>query len=330
VPKLSLSVAVGDYDRMRPLVDGAVQIDGVDPVFSLLEPEEIFFRAIRHAEFDVCELSFSSYTVKTARGESPYIAIPVYPSRAFRHTCIVIRTDRGITKPEDLRGKRIGVPEYQLSANVWARGILEEEYGVKPSEIEWVRGGYDSPGRVEKIALNLPPDVRLANAPEGATISGMLARGELDAVMGPRLPSCFERGEPNLGWLWPDPTSAAQAWYRKTRIFPIMHLLVVRKTLAEAYPYLPGALMKAFEASKRVALHKLADTSATKVTLPFVEEQLAAARALMGQDYWSYGFAENRHVIEAFLRMHHAQGLSPRLVKPEELFHPATLEAFKI
>ena len=232
--------------------------------------------------------------------------------------------------PQDLRGKRVGVPEYQLSANVWARGILEEDYGVTPSEIEWVRGGYDTPGRVEKIALTLPPDVRLTNAPEGATISGMLARGELDAVMGPRLPSCFERGEPNLGWLWPDPTAAAQAWFRKTRIFPIMHLLVVRKTLADAYPYLPGALMKAFEASKRAALHKLADTSATKVTLPFVEEQLAAARALMGQDYWSYGFAENRHVIEAFLRMHHAQGLSPRLLRPEELFHPSTLEAFKI
>jgi 4,5-dihydroxyphthalate decarboxylase len=328
--RLQLSVAVGDYDRVRPLVDGAVRIDGVDPIFSLLEPEEIFFRAVRHAEFDVCELSFSSYVVKLARGDCPYVAIPVFPSRAFRHTAIVIRTDRGITRPQDLRGKRIGVPEYQLSANVWARGILQEEYGVTPAEIEWVRGGYETPGRVEKIALSLPADVRITDAPEGATISGMLARGEIDAVMGPRLPSCFERGDPNLGWLWPDPMAAAKEWFRRTRIFPIMHLLVLRRSLAEAYPFLPAALMKAFEAAKRIALAKLADTSATKVTLPFVEEQLAAARALMGEDFWSYGFAPNRHVIEAFLRMHYAQGLSPRRLTPEELFHPATLEAFKI
>ncbi len=327
--KLRLSVAIGDYDRMRPLVDGTVSIDAVDPQYMLLEPEEIFFRAFRHADFDITELSMSSYSVKTAAGTSPYIAVPVFPSRAFRHTSIYVRTDR-IKSPADLRGKRIGVPEYQLTANVWVRLFLGEDHGVYPADITWVRGGYEQPGRVEKINLNLPPDIRLESVPDGATISGLLASGELDAVIGPRAPSCFRAGHPHVGYLYPDPQKAAADWFRRTRIFPIMHLLGIRRTLAEAHPWLPYAVMKAFEQSKAVALEKLGDTSATKVTLPFVEEQLQAARALMGEDFWSYGLAPNRHVLERFLRQHHAEGLSSRLLAPEELFHPASLETHRI
>jgi 4,5-dihydroxyphthalate decarboxylase len=313
--KLCLSVAIGDYDRMRPLVDGTVSIDAVDPQFMLLEPEEIFFRAFRHADFDITELSMSSYSVKTAAGICPYVAVPVFPSRAFRHTSIYVRTDR-IKSPEDLKGKRIGVPEYQLTANVWVRLFLGEDHGVRPSDIIWVRGGYEQPGRIEKISLNLPPDMRLESAPEGATISSMLASGELDAVIGPRAPSCFRARHPHVGYLYPDPQKAAAEWFRRT--------------LAEAHPWLPYAVVKAFEQSKSVALEKLGDTSATKVTLPFVEEQLEAARALMGEDFWSYGLEPNRHVLERFLRQHHAEGLSSRLLAPEELFHPASLETHRI
>ena len=327
--KLQLSVAIGDYDRMRPLVDGAVQIDGVDPQYMLLDPEEIFFRAFRYGDFDICELSMSSYTVKTAAGNCPYIAVPVFPSRAFRHTSIYVRTDR-IQSPADLKGKRIGLPEYQLTANVWVRMILEEEYGVRPADVTWVRGGYEQPGRVEKISLNLPPDVRVEDAGPDETISGLLASGKLDAVIGPRAPSCFDRGEPHVGYLFADPQAAGAAWYRKTRLFPIMHTLGIRRTLADKHPWLPGAVTKAFERSKAVALAKLGDTSATKVTLPFVEEQLRAARALIGDDFWAYGLEPNRHVLQRFLERHHAECLSQRLVTPEELFHPASLETFKI
>lgn len=327
--KLKLSVAIGDYDRMRPLVDGAVQIDAVDPQFMLLEPEEIFFRAFRHADFDITELSMSSYSVKTASGASPYVAVPVFPSRAFRHTSIYVRTDR-IKSPGDLRGKRVGVPEYQLTANVWVRLFLEEDYGVRSSDVTWVRGGYEQPGRQEKIALNLPAGVRLENVPDGKTISGMLASGELDAVIGPRAPSCFRDGHPHVGYLFPNPQAAASDWFRRTEIFPIMHLLGIRRTLADAHPWLPYAVLKAFEQSKAVALERLGDTSATKITLPFVEEQLSAARRLMGEDFWSYGLAPNRHVLERFLRQHHAEGLSSRLLSPEELFHPASLETHRI
>jgi 4,5-dihydroxyphthalate decarboxylase len=328
--KLNLSIAVGNYDRIRPLVDGEVQIDGVDPIFMLQDPEEIFFRAFRHADYDICELSLSSYSVKTAAGTSPYIAVPVFPSRAFRHTSIYIRNDRGIESAADLKGKRIGVPEYQLTANVWVRLFLEEDHGLKASDVTWIRGGYEETGRLEKIVLKLPADVIVENAPETETLSGMLASGELDAVIGPRAPSCFTQGHPKVSYLYRDPQEAASDWYRRTQLFPIMHLLGIRRTLAEQHPWLPGAVAKAFEKSKSVALQKLSDTSATKVTLPFIEDQLRAARQLLGEDFWSYGFEANRHVLTRFLERHHAEGLSSRLLQPEELFHPASLESFKI
>jgi len=273
--KLKLSVAVGPYDRTRALIDGTVQIDGVKPVCMTLSPEEIFFRAFRHTEFDICELSLSSFTVKTAQGNCPYVGVPAFVSRAFRHTSIYVRTDR-IKKPADLKGKKIGVPEYQLTANVWARAILEDDHGVKPSDIQWVRGGIEDADRPEKISIKLPSDVKLEDGPKG------------------------------------------------------MHLVGVRRTLAEQHPWLPGAVFKAFMQSKKVALDLLSDTSATKVTLPFVEERLAEARALMGEDFWSYGMAENRKTLETFLRHHHTQGLSSRLLTPEEMFHPGTHESFKL
>jgi 4,5-dihydroxyphthalate decarboxylase len=327
--KLNLSLAVRDYDRTRPLFDGSVRIDGVEPVQMSLSPEEIFFRAFRHAEFDICELSLSSFTLTTADGVCPYVGVPAFVSRAFRHTSFYVRTDR-IKKPEDLRGKRVGVPEYQLTANVWARALLEEEYGVKPSEIRWIRGGLEEAGRREKIAIKLPGDVSLDDAPEGRTLSEMLASGEIDAFIGPRVPSCFERGNRDVGWLFPDPTSAAIDYFKRTGIFPIMHLVGVRRSLVEQHPWLPAAILKGFEQAKSIALERLGDTSATKVTLPFVEEQLKRARDLMGRDYWAYGVAPNRKVLESFLRAHHGQGLSSRLVKVDELFHPTTLETYKL
>ena len=326
--KLNLSIAVRDYDRTRPLSDGLVQIDGVDPVFMALDPEEIFFRAFRRAEFDICELSMSSFTVKTAQGSCPYVGVPAFVSRAFRHTAIYVRTDR-VKKPIDLKGKKIGVPEYQLTANVWARAILEDDHGVKPSDIHWIRGGLEEAGRPEKIAIALPKDVRLENAPDGRTLSSMLEAGEIDAFIGPRVPPGFGR-HPHIGWLFPDPVAAAKEYYKRTRVFPIMHLVGVRRELADHHPWLPGAIFKAFEQSKKIALEKLADTSSTKVTLPFVEERLMEARSLMGEDFWSYGVSPNRETLETFLRHHHSQGLSSRRVAVEELFHSGTLETFKL
>jgi len=327
--QLQISIAMGDYDRNRALFDGRVQIDGCDPVYMLLSPEEMFFRAMRSRDFDITELSFSSYLVKHAQGDCPYIAVPVFLSRAFRHTSIYVRKDR-IRTPQDLKGKRVGIPEYQLTAIVWARSILQDDYGIRPEDVTWVRGGIDTPGRPEKIKLNLPAGVHVEAAPEGTTISQLLDAGEIDGFIAPRPPSGAALQNPHVGWLFDDPTAVAKDYYRRTGIFPIMHVVGIRKEIAAAHPWLPGAVFKAFNASKAAALELLADTSATKVTLPFVEEQLKAAKDLLGEEFWSYGVQANRNTLQAFLKHHHAQGLSSRLVEVDELFHPSTYETYSI
>ncbi|EIF42732.1 4,5-dihydroxyphthalate decarboxylase [gamma proteobacterium BDW918] len=327
---LSLSVAIGNYDRNRALIDGEVQIDGVNPVFMKLSPEEIFFRAFRHQEFDICELSFSSYTLSVSRGTNDYIAIPAFLSRAFRHSCIYIRNDKGINSPEDLKGKRIGVAEYQLTANVWARALLEEEYGVCPSDITWVRGGMEVADRPEKVKLTLPKGVVMEPAAAGRTLNSLLEEGEIDGFIGPRTLSCFDKGHPNVVRLFSDSRAAGTKYYKKTGVFPIMHVVGVRRSLVEQHNWLPMALLKAFEQSKAAALAALSDTSATKVTLPFVEEQIEDARKLMGNDYFSYGYKNNLKTLETFLDHHYRQGLSERPVKADELFWPATQEGYSI
>lgn len=326
--KLALSVAMGDYDRTRALLDGSARIDGVDPIFMTMSPEEAFFRAFRGGEFDIGELSLSSYTLKVSQGDCPYVAVPVFLSRAFRHTALYVRRDR-IRAPADLRGKRVGIPEYQLTANVWARALLKDDHGILPSDVTWVRGGIEAPGRAEKLKLQLPPSVRLEDAQDGDTLAAMLDRGDLDAFVGPRAPSCFGRN-PQVGWLYPDPTAAAQDYYRRTRIFPIMHVVGIRRGLVEQHPWLPVAVYKAFDAAKAIALERLADPSAPKASLPFLEELLATTRQLMGPDYWPYGVPANRATLEAFLAHHHDQGLSARRVAVDDLFAPTTYEMTKI
>jgi 4,5-dihydroxyphthalate decarboxylase len=327
--RLQLSLAIGDYDRTRPLLDGSVQIDGVAPIIMALSPEEIFFRAFRHAEFDICELSLSSFAVLAAAGECPYVGVPAFVSRAFRHTSIYVRKDR-IRVPRDLKNRKIGIAEYQLTANVWARALLAEDHGLLPHDPIWVRGGLEEPGRPEKIALTLPQTVRLEEAPAGASLSSMLIAGEVDAIISPRAPSSHARGAAHIGWLFDDPTEVALAYYRRTRIFPIMHLVGVRRSLADRHPWLPTAVLKAFTAAKALAAARLSDTAATKVMLPFVEEQLQRAHDLLGPDFWSYGLSANQTALENFLHHHHLQGLSHRLVTPGELFHPSTHESVKV
>ncbi|MCY4310816.1 MAG: ABC transporter substrate-binding protein, partial [Rhodospirillaceae bacterium] len=277
--RLTLSIAMGDYDRTRPIHDGRVQIDGVNPITFLQSPEEMFFQAFRYQTCDVTELSLSSYCVSLTRENPPYVAVPVFLSRAFRHSSVYVRADRGIEVPQDLRGRRIGIAEYQLTANVWARALLSDA-SVDPDQITWIRGGMDSPGRFEKIKLSLPGDIMLEQAPEGATLNIMLAEGQIDGFIGPRWPRCFHEGHPQVRRLWQDGFGAARTWYAQTGMFPIMHVLGLRRSLAEAHPWLPGAFVKAFTEAKALALQALADTSATKVTMPFVEDVLAISPAM--------------------------------------------------
>lgn len=327
---LPLSVACQGYDRVRALMDGRVGIEGCEVCFLRLGPEELFFRAFGHAEFDVCELSLSSYVMTLARGEAAYVAVPVFPSRMFRHSAIYVRSDRGIRAPEDLKGRLVGVPEYQVTAAVWVRGMLQDEYGVAPGDIRWRTGGLEEAGRREKLPLALPARIEIAPVAEGKTLAGMLASGELDAVVSPRVPSCFVRGEPGVVRLFPDYRRAEQLYFAKTRHFPIMHVLGIRRTLLERNAWLAASVTKAFSQAKQIAMAELADGTALAATLPWLAAELESSRALMGDDYWPYGLEANRRTLEALLRYEFEQGLTPRQVGIDELFAPSSRERFKV
>jgi 4,5-dihydroxyphthalate decarboxylase len=265
-----------------------------------------------------------------SRGENPYVAIPAFVSRLFRHSGIYIRTDRGIQRPEDLKGKTIGLPEYQITANVWIRGILQDEHGVRTTDIHWRSGGIEEPGREERARLKLPPGIDLQPIPHDRSLSSMLENGELDGLIGARAPSCFYRGAPNVARLFPDFRKVEQDYFRRTRIFPIMHIIGIRRSIHEKHPWLAVNVMKAFLKAKELCWYELGQIGHLFTSLPWGVAEFADTRALMGEDYWSYGLEPNRHVLEPFTRYHHEQGLSARKVSPDELFVPAACDLSKI
>jgi len=328
--KLKLSMSVGNYDRTQALFNGQVQVEGCDITAVPLEPEEAFHRAFRYGEFDITEISMSSHMMTTARGDNQYVAVPAFLSRVFRQSGIYVRTDRGIDRPQDLKGKRIGVPEYQITANVWIRGILEEEFGVRPSDIHWRRGGIEEAGRGERAPISLPDSVDLQQIADDKTLSGMLEAGELDGYIGARAPSCFQRGAPHVGRLFKDYIQDEKDYYRRTRIFPIMHMVGIRRTLVEQHPWLAVSVYKAFLEAKALAVHELNEICHLAVSLPWMVHHHNEAKALMGEDYWPYGLDANRHVIDKFADYHHGQGLSVRRVAAEELFARSSLDLSKI
>jgi 4,5-dihydroxyphthalate decarboxylase len=272
----------------------------------------------------------SSHTMMTSRGENAYVGVPAFVSRLFRHSGIYIRTDRGIRTAADLAGKTIGLPEYQITANVWIRGILKDDYGLDPASVHWRRGGVEQAGRGERAPLALPANIDLQQIPDDRTLSGMLETGELDAVIGARAPSCFLRGAPHVDRLFPDYSAAEAAYFERHRIFPIMHVIGIRKSLVERHPWLPVSVFKAFERARELAMEELGQIGHLFVSLPWGVASYESAKALLGDDYWSYGFEANRHVLETFTRYHHEQGLSRERVDPAALFAASTLDLSRI
>jgi 4,5-dihydroxyphthalate decarboxylase len=328
--KLQITIACNAYDRTRPIKDGRVQVEGCDVTYLTYEAEEMFFRALRYDEFDVAELSLSGYMVTFSRGMSPYIAIPAFVSRFFRHSSIYIRTDRGIKKPADLRGRLVGLPEYAQTAGVWMRGILQDDYGLHPSEVKWLAGGLEEPGRDERMPLKAPDGVDLQPIPAGKTLTKMLDNRELDAVMTARALSNYTKGAPNIGRLFPNYQEIERDYYRRTKIFPPMHLIGIRKELAEKHPWLPANVYKAFCQAKAIAINDVREVGWPHVTLPWVDAQATEISELMGVDYWRYGVAESAHEIKALIRYAFEQGLLARKLSVEELFAPTTLTTSKI
>ena len=327
---LPLTIACAEYDRTRALKDGRVTIDGCEITYLPLGPEELFFRAFRYAEFDVAELSFNSFMMATSRGKSPYVALPAFVSRHFRHSAIYIRTDRGIRTPSDLKGKLVGLPEYQQTANVWMRGIFKDEYGVDPSDIRWRTGGQDQPGRDERTPLDVPAGVEIEAIPADQTLDQMICNGELDAVFTARELSAYVRKERNIGLMFPNYRAVEADYYRRTGMFPMMHLIGVKRDLVERYPWLPGSVYSAFCRAKDIAVSELLEQAACKVTLPWPEVGVSDAIELMGNDFWKYGVAENAAAIDTLSRYSFEQGLSKRQLTAEEIFHPTVFAVSKI
>jgi 4,5-dihydroxyphthalate decarboxylase len=327
---LPLSLAVCDYDRTRAIFDGRAVIEGCDVTAVALEPEESFHRAFKFQEFDVSEISMSSYLLTTARNEAHYIAVPAFVSRLFRHSSIYIRTDRGIGRPQDLKGRTLGLPEYQMTANVWVRGILQDEYGVKPSDIKWRRGGLEEPGREERARIKLPADVDYQAIPEDRTLSEMLEAGDLDGLISARAPSCFLRGAPDVGRLFENYPAVEEEYFRKTGIFPIMHAIGIRRALVEKHPWLAVSVYKAFLKAKQLCMHELGQIGHLATSLPWSAAEYDRVRKVMGEDFWSYGAEKNRHVLETLARYSFDQGLSVRKVAVEEMFAPPTYDLSKI
>ena len=328
--KLRLSMACWNYDRTRALIEDRIPIDGIDLTYIDIPVEETFFRMIRHQEFDVAEMSLSSYTLSLFRDPKPFVAIPVFPSRYFRHSCIFINRNSGIREPKGLIGKRVGNPEYQLTACVWIRGILSDEYNVPVSSVTYLRGGEETPGRTEKQSVSLPTEIRLENIPEDKTLSRMLHNGEIDAIYSPRTPSSFAQGSGNVRLLFEDYETVEREYYKRTKIFPIMHTIVIRREIHEKHPWVAQSLYKAFVLAQREAYEDLYETAALKFMLPWLIRHAEDTRTLMGKDFWPYGVEPNVHALSTFLRYSYEQGLAKRLLAPEELFVPEALESFKI
>jgi 4,5-dihydroxyphthalate decarboxylase len=326
---LAITLACSDNDRTRAIIDGRVGVEGCDLTCLVLEPAEMFARACRYAEFDVTELSFSSYMRMIDMGNSPYIAVPAFLSRAFRHSSFYIRTDRGIRSPADLAGRTVGVPEYQMTAALWLRGMLQDDFGVKPTDIHWRTGGQEQPGREERMPVSIP-GLDLEPISEGKTLSGMLAAGEIDAMLSARTPSVYLQKAPHVDRLFPQYKGVEQAYFKKTGFFPIMHLVGIRTALVEKYPWLPASVFKTMIASKAIGMEKLSNLAQLAVALPWMEAEAAATRELMGNDYWRYGIKESRHEIEVMTRYAHEQGLTRRRLTVEELFAAATFVNAKI
>jgi 4,5-dihydroxyphthalate decarboxylase len=325
-----VTIACGNYDRTRAIKDGTVRIEGCAVTYLPLCPEEIFHRAFKFREFDISELSLSSYIRTIAAGDAPYVGIPAFVSRIFRHSGIYVRKGAEIEKPQDLRGKRVGVPEYQITAVVWMRGLIQHEYGVLPSEIYWRSGGQEQPGRHERTPLKPIAGLDLRPIGPDQTLVAMLREGELDALFTARAPSSFINGEPHISRLFADTRAAERAYYQKTGLFPIMHLIGIRKTLVEKYPWLATSVYKAFCEAKALAMADLRDVNALTVSLPWLEAETNETSALMGRDFWRYGVAENEPEIEALTKYLHEQGLVDRKLAVAELFHPSTFELAKV
>jgi 4,5-dihydroxyphthalate decarboxylase len=326
---LSLTLATWDHDRAMPVHDGRVPVPGVAFESHILPTGTLFPLAVQSARFDVTELSLSSHILQVARGTTAYVGIPVFVSRAFRHNGFYCRAGSGIQSPADFAGRAIGVPEYQMTAALWMRGIMADDHGVSATQVHWRTGALDQGVRHERLELDPPSDLRITPIQDGETLQELLLDGRIDGLLAPNPPRAFMAGDPRIERVYPDFEKIEQEWHQRTGFFPIMHVITLRRSLAEAHPWLAQALYDAFSSARDIAIDRLRDVwmgSANRLSLPWLNASMERTRAAMGTDYWPYGFQGAQPEITAMCRYSVDQFLAPRLVAPEELFEASLLK----
>ncbi len=326
---LPLTCAISEYDHVRDLASGRVRPEGIALSCLVMPVEEIFFRMLRFREFDLSESSMGRYVSILSRGECPFVAIPVFPSRMFRHSSIYVRAAGGVKQPSDLRGRRIGIPEWAQTAGIYTRGMLGAQFGVGLADVEWVQAGIHEPGREEEVEIRPPAGVSLVRVTD-RTLNDMLLSGEIDALMSAHPPECFEKGDARVRRLFSDFESWERRSWQETGVFPIMHTILLRKDVFERNRWIAMNLLKAFEEAKRRSVERLAEVTASRVALPWMFERMREVREQFGDDPWPYGVEANRTTLDAFLRFAFEQGVATRLMTPEELFPPEVRFQFKI
>ncbi|MBM4260051.1 MAG: ABC transporter substrate-binding protein [Deltaproteobacteria bacterium] len=315
--KLLLTFACQNYDHTRALADGSVTLDGVElKCVHISPPSQIFLRMLNQEEFDVSEMSLSNYLIALGNDDKRFIALPVFPSRMFRHSYIWINTHSSIEKPEDLKGKRVGIADYSMTALLFVRGLLQHEYGVAPEDIHWFRR------RKEHYAIRYPPGIKIDSIDPENTLDDMLEVGLLDAVALTQPPRGFREGSPQIARLFPDVRGTEALYYRKTKIFPIMHTVVIKRSLYEQNPWLATVLTQALHAAKEQALERLEEGLCP---MPWQDLDIEYARKNFGHDIYPYGVKANLPTLEAATLYSYEQGLSPRKFDVAELFAPETL-----
>ena len=326
-----IKIAGYDYDRVRAIMDGQIGLKGTEITFTT----ESIYEASRYAfgpdrRYEVTEIGIIPFIRKYINEDFRfYTLIPVFISRVFRHRNVFVHVDSGIEKPEDLRGKRVGTPGYAFSANTWIRGFLQDEYGVKADEMQWIETAESSDGAKLNPKLDrhyLPDDFPLVKGPSGVDESELILSGGCDALITAITPKAFLEGDPKVKRLFPDVRAAEQNYYRKTGLFPIMHAVAIRTDAIKANPWLPKAVFEMYSKAKQKAYDDLGTTTSLKVTLPWVTQDFEDTRMLMGKNFWPYGIEANRRELELIVRYSHDQGLLKRRVKFEEVFHGSTLE----